>query len=71
MRSKILSSPSTTEGYASVGQRDAILHDIWLLARGREPRLPLSVRRLPAEHDPLAAVLVVGLEHEPIAMLAR
>src|SRR5512140_480160 len=52
-------------------ERDAILHDVRLLPRGREPRLPLGVGGLPAEHDPLAAVFIVRLEYESFPAVAN
>src|SRR6476646_2573609 len=49
-------------------QRDALLHDIWLGQRGADCLLPTLLADLPSEDDPLAAVLVVRLQHQLLAM---
>src|SRR4051812_25685867 len=49
-------------------QRDALLHDVRLGERRRNGTLPLAIADLPAEDDALAAVFVVGLEDEALAI---
>ena len=50
-------------------QRNALLDDVRLVERDADGLLPFRLRNLPAEDDALAAVFVVRLEDELIAIL--
>ena len=49
-------------------ERDALLHDVRLGQRAAIAASHVGVVDRPAEHDALPAVVVVRLEHEPLAV---
>ncbi len=51
------------------GNNDFFLNDGRLIQRVVDCRLPLRRRCFPAQHHAFAAVSVVGLDHEPFAVL--
>ena len=65
---RISTRPSTSSGTAPSGARCAPARCTARSSAVRDRRLPGRVVDLPAEHDALAAVVVVRLEHELLAV---
>lgn len=57
-------------GVAGLGDRDAFLDDVRIVHCMRQCLLPVLVAGLPAAHDALAAIVVIGLEDEAFAVRA-